>query len=136
EVPSMEEQREQPVLRVEDAMRAAKLPVVRADMTVAGAVAVAEAAGAEDVLVDDRPAGWTTTTLFDLRAATEQSGDVQLGRVLPERRAPHLYHDHRLETALSHIKDWRMLPVLHRADPAKIVGVIALEDILQAYDTL
>ncbi|MEO8724561.1 MAG: chloride channel protein [Acidobacteriaceae bacterium] len=137
ELPSMEEQREQPVLRVEDAMRPAKLPVLSSSATIAEAISVAEAAGAEDLMVDDRPNGWAATTLFDLRkSAEEQPRTEPLYRVLSPQRAPHLHPDHRLEVALYHVKDWRLLPVIHRADKYKLVGIIALEDILEAYDRL
>src|SRR5207302_185537 len=58
ELPSMEEQREQPVPRVEDAMRPANLPMLGSSFRVNEAIATAESEGAEHVLVDDRPHGW------------------------------------------------------------------------------
>ncbi len=134
ELPSMEEEREQPVLRVEDAMRPANLPVLPAGTAVGEAIAVAEAEGAEDIIIDDRPNGWTTATLFDMRMAVEENrGAEPLVRVVPQRRAPHLHPDHHLEVALYHIKGWRILPVVHRANQFQIVGVVALEDILETY---
>jgi CIC family chloride channel protein len=138
ELPSMEEQREEPVLRVEDAMRPAKLPVVPSTTSVAAAISIAEAADAEDIMVDDRPNGWAATTLFDLRKAAEaEDGQKQSVRdMLPPERAPHLHPDHRLEFALYHVKGWRILPVIHRADQYQLIGVIALEDILETYGRL
>ncbi|HLJ76709.1 MAG TPA: hypothetical protein VKT75_04820, partial [Acidobacteriaceae bacterium] len=47
--------------------------------------------------------------------------------------APLLHPDHPLDTALRHIYDWPLLPVVHRADPAQLQGVVALPDILNAY---
>jgi chloride channel protein, CIC family len=137
DLPSMEEEREQAVLRVEDAMRPAKLPVLSSTASVAEAIAAAKRQGAEDVMIDDRPNGWTTTTLFDLHEAAEQGKeDAPLSRVVPAKRAPHLHPDQRLEEALYNVNGWRVLPVIHRVEQLKLVGVIALEDILQTYERL
>ena len=134
ELPSMEEQREEVVLRVEDAMRPATLPVCPSWENITYAIAAAETAHAEEVMIDDRPFGWTSITLFDLRKLADEGRSAQaLRSVVPEKRAPHLHPDHRLETALHFVNEWRLLPIVHRADSAQLVGVISLEDILETY---
>ena len=137
ELPSMEEQREQPVPRVEDAMRPANLPMLGSSFRVNEAIASTEAEGAEHVLVDDRPNGWSLTTLFELRTARDEGkGDAELRDIMGKKRAPHLYPDHKLETVLLHIEDWELLPVIHRADPYLVVGVVSLDDVMKAYERL
>ena len=46
---------------------------------------------------------------------------------------PLLHPDHPLDTALRHIYDWPLLPVVHRADLTQLQGVVSLPDILNAY---
>jgi CBS domain-containing protein len=43
-----------------------------------------------------------------------------------------VYPDQPLETALRLIQGRPVLPVVHRADPRQIVGVISLNDIVTA----
>jgi CBS domain-containing protein len=46
---------------------------------------------------------------------------------------PHLYPDQDLEEALRFASKWPLIPVLSRADISRLLGVIALADILEAF---
>jgi CBS domain-containing protein len=46
---------------------------------------------------------------------------------------PHLHPDHSLDIAMRRIGEWPLLPVVHRADMKKLVGVVSLADILETY---
>ena len=67
ELPSMEEQREEGILRVEDAMRPALDPVLDAQETVEQALQKAESAMENEVLVRLSPRGWSSVAKEELR---------------------------------------------------------------------
>ena len=37
------------------------------------------------------------------------------------------------DRALRQISDWPFLPVVHRADPAMLIGIISVQDVINAY---
>ncbi|MGE5205231.1 MAG: chloride channel protein [Chlamydiota bacterium] len=135
DLPSMEEQREEPLLHVEDAMRAPRTPLLTGEEPVKVALRELEQS-TEPLLLFRLPDGaWRGVTRKKLAEMTDQ-GDSEL----PLKSAagnnslvPFLHPDHPLDTALRHIYDWPLLPVVHRADPARLQGVVSLPDILNAY---
>jgi CIC family chloride channel protein len=134
ELPSMEEQREEGILRVEDAMRPLEGPVLDARETVDQALQKAEGSTAEDLLVRLSPNGWNAITKQQLRTmAAEGKGAVALGSLLSIRRIPDLHPDHPLETALRYVDRWPLVPVVSRADFGQLEGVISQRDILERY---
>ena len=134
ELPSMEEQREEGILRVEDAMHPVEGPVLDAQETVDQALRKAEASTAEDMLVRLSPNGWNSTTKQQLQAmATEGKGAIALQSLLPIRRIPALHPDHPLETALRYVDRWPLVPVVSRADIRQLEGVISQRDVLDRY---
>jgi CIC family chloride channel protein len=134
ELPSMEEQREEGVLHVEDAMRPVAGVVLDARETVDQALAKVEGGTGEDLLVRLSPSGWSSVTRLHLRAmADEGKGEASLGSLLPIRRVPELHPDHPLETALRHVDRWPLLPVVSRADVRQLEGVITERDVLERY---
>jgi chloride channel protein, CIC family len=131
QLPSMEEQREERLLRVEDAMRPVDVPVLESQRSVGEALKSARAQGADDVLVNDPPFGWSSLRATALQELADNGGSGQtIAQHLPEARMPQIYPDNRLEVALRHISHWSFLPVLHRADPQKLVGLISMRDIM------
>lgn len=134
ELPSMEEQREERVHRVEDAMRAVDVPVVNSQQTIERAIALADEQNASEMLIDDPPFGWcsvSTSALEDL--ARDGKAQITIAHILPETRMPQIYPDNRLEVALRHIAHWPFLPVIHRADPRQLVGLISLRDVMRTF---
>ncbi|HTM40832.1 MAG TPA: chloride channel protein, partial [Terriglobales bacterium] len=120
DLPSMEEQREQPLLHVEDAMRAPRTPLLTGEEPVKVALRDLEQS-TEPLLLFRSPDGlWRGVTRTKLAGLAEQ-GDADLplkDAAAPNSLAPLLHPDHPLDTALRHIYDWPLLPVVHRADPA------------------
>ena len=134
ELPSMEEQREEGILRVEDAMRPMEGPVLDAQETVDQALQKAELSPAADLLVRLSPVGWNSITKQALRAmADEGKGTAILGSLLPIRRIPDVHPDHPLETALRYVDRWPLVPVVSRADFRQLEGVISERDVLERY---
>ena len=83
DLPSMEEQREEGILRVEDAMRPATNPVVDADESLDHAFQLADAKTSDVLLVRLNPTGWSSLTRQELEIMIKEGkGDLTLGSVL------------------------------------------------------
>jgi CIC family chloride channel protein len=134
ELPSMEEQREQIVLRVEDAFRQPNVPPLQASDTLARALEILETSS-EDCLLVRFPTGrWACIARKDLpEIAAKHPKETQLREVLTTARLPILHPDQRLDDALRFIQGHQLLPVIGRAGSRKLEGVISLPDILAAY---
>jgi CIC family chloride channel protein len=126
ELPSMEEQREEGTLRVEDAMRPASREVLD---TVLGAndsldqvLQAWDAKFPEVRLVRMDPTGWSSITRPALEIMVKEGkGNLTLGSALSGRQILFLHPDNPL------------LPVVSRADFRELEGVISQEDVLRRY---
>jgi len=135
DLPSLEEQREQTVLRVEDAMKPPPALILNGDDSVEQALRrVQDLPGT--FLVRISPSGWNSTTSDTLkRLSGEGKGEMTLGSALSVGHLPYLHPDHTLEAALRHVYQFPVVPVVHRADLRRLVGVISREDVLKQYRT-
>jgi chloride channel protein, CIC family len=134
DLPSMEEQREEGILRVEDAMRAVTDPVLDAQETVDRALIEVEKSAADEFLVRLSPSGWNTVKKQQLRTMIDEGkGGFSLGSLLPIRQIPYVHPDQPLETALRYVDRWPLVPVVSRADFRKLDGVISQRDVLERY---
>jgi CIC family chloride channel protein len=133
DLPSLEEQREQTVLRVEDAMKPAPVPVLEAKDSVEQALRrVQDIPGS--FLVRLLPSGWRSVTADTLKKlAGEGKGELTLGSALPGPNLPYLHPDLTLEAALRHVHHVQVVPVVNRADFRRLEGVISREDVLEKY---
>jgi CBS domain-containing protein len=130
----MEEQREENILHVEDAMQLVSVPVLTPEETVDRALQEAVSSGADSVLVRLRPEGWSSVTRDELQAMVDTDmGGATVSSVLNDRRIPYLHPDHPLETALRYVERWPIVPVVSRADFRKLEGVISQRDVLERY---
>jgi len=134
DLPSLEEQREERVLRVEDAMQVAPRPVLEDADTVADANQRVTQSQADVYLVRLNPTGWTTVTQEMLaRLAKEGKAEMTLGSALPTGRLPYLHPDLPLELALRYVYQAPIVPVVSRADFGKLEGVISRDAVLNKY---
>ena len=134
ELPSMEELREEDVLRVEDAMRPVEGPVLDSEKSLDLALIQLDGTGAEDVLVRMSPSGWNSVDKKQLQElATQGKGGSKLGSLLPIRQLPFLHPDHPLEIALRYVDRWPVVPVVNRADFRKLEGVVTQRAVLERY---
>jgi len=134
ELPSMEEQREEGVLHVEDAMQRPENPVLDAEETLSEALVRADASEGEEMLVRMSPSGWSLVTRQQLRTLlSEGKGASKLVSLLPSKMIPYLHPDHPLETALRYVDRWPVVPVVSRADFRQLDGVITQRDVLERY---
>jgi chloride channel protein, CIC family len=150
ELPSMEEQREESILRVEDAMRPPAKLVLEAGDTVERAARLADQepddkkegrqAQADDVLlVRLRSGGWSSVTREELKAMAEKGKDEGKGTQTLESilagtgQIPYLHPDHPLDMALRYVDRWPLVPVVNRANLRKLEGVVSQRDVLARY---
>lgn len=137
DLPSMEEQREEDILQVEDAMHPPDAPVLEADGSLSIAAKQIEDSKTEHFLVRLNPVGWGSISknLLQTRLG-EGKGEFTLGSILDVRNLPYLHPDHPLEMALRYIYQWPLVPVVSRADFRKLEGVITQKTVLARYETL
>ena len=134
DLPSMEEQREENILRVEDAMQPANGPVLDAESTLDAAMKMLDHSELEQILVRLSPTGWGSVAKQELLTMANQGhGATTLAALLPVTRVPYLHPDHPLETALRYVDRWPLLPVVSRADFRKLEGVLTQRDVLERY---
>lgn len=134
ELPSMEEQREEGVLHVEDAMQRVKGPVLDAEKPLAEALREADPTEFQHLLVRMSPSGWSTVSKQELLEwAAKGKSTARLGSLLGGELVPNLHPDHPLETALRYVDRWPVIPVVSRADFRQLEGVISERDVLERY---
>lgn len=133
-LPSMEHRREALVRRVEDAMRPPPIVLPRT-IEIRDAIRLAEESAATELLVHVRTHAWVLASVADLQAmASDGKGHLAVGAVLGlATPLPIVHPDEPLDAALTAMGDAKLLPVVHRAEPGRLVGAVTLEDILKAY---
>jgi len=134
DLPSMEEQREEDILRVEDAMRPLGDPVLDAQETVDRVLQQLDSSSSEVLLVRLNPTGWSSVAKQDLRRmANEGKGSFTVASLLSVQQVPYLHPDHSLDVALRYVDRWPLVPVVSRADYRKLEGVVSRSDVLKRY---
>jgi CIC family chloride channel protein len=134
ELPSLEEQREEVILRVEDAMKAPTAPILNSEDRLQDAMRRVQDSRDETFLVRMSPAGWSLITRDLLRRVIgEGKGEMSLRSVLSIRQLPSLFPDLPLDVALRYINSVPLIPVVNRADQRKLEGIISSEAVLKRY---
>jgi CIC family chloride channel protein len=134
ELPSMEEQREESILRVEDAMQSPSDPVLSPEETIDQAMRLSAQAVHDVLLVRMHPSGWSSVSKADISArAQEGKGEATVESVLSGDPVPSLHPDLPLDTALRYVDRWPLVPVVNRADLSELEGVITQRDVLERY---
>lgn len=133
DLPSMEEQREERILRVEDAVQPVPQVILEATETVAQARQRIQNAEGDFFLVRMAPTGWGSITQDALaRFAREGKQEMALGSLCADR-LPYLHPDLTLETALRYVYQAQLVPVVSRADFLELEGVISRDAVLSKY---
>jgi chloride channel protein, CIC family len=134
DLPSMEEQREESTLHIEDALRTVAVPVVESSATLGSVDHLVSEAGGAGCIVRLADGSWYALGGDDLAAASAAfAPDATVQRVLKEDRTPILFPDMPLDAALHHFPRWPFLPVLNRASRGTLEGMLTLEDVLKRY---
>ena len=133
-LPSLEEQREEEILRVEDAMKPAPHIILDAGASLEDVSVRTSDLPIDSFLVRMSPSGWSILSrdLVD-RMMKEGKGALSLGSVLPIQRLPYLYPDLPLDAALRCVNQSDIIPVVNRADLRKLEGIVTRDDVLSRY---
>ncbi|HUK36399.1 MAG TPA: chloride channel protein [Vicinamibacterales bacterium] len=133
ELPSMEEEREAEITSVGDAMREADAITFSGAETVDRGVMRSNQVESDYFLVTLGAAEWGAASRAQLKFwQGEGRGSDLLSTVVPAIARPYLYPDQSVEVALRMLREQPVAPVVHRADPARLVGMLAVEDLLRA----
>jgi chloride channel protein, CIC family len=131
DLPSLEEERELPLLRVEDAMRPPLGQILTGQMALKEAQEHVQGSAQDFFVVGMRGDDWSgigRTSLLEISADPE----APLSKLL-KVQLPYLHPDHPLDTALRLIGEWPLLPVVHRANSQQLLGVVSLSDVMRTY---
>ncbi len=133
-LPSLEETREEAILRVEDAMLPVPPVILSAEEYVdANARRVTDTVES-DFLVRMHPSGWNVISRERLlRLFQEGKGEHTLSSSLPMQSLPSLFPDLPLYSAISYVSDFPLVPVVNRADSQQLEGIISRDSVFQRY---
>lgn len=134
ELPSMEEQREESILRVEDAMQPPIEPVFDSDELIDWISQPGESEIPTIALIRMHPAGWSSLGHDEFKTLIEsEKNGTNIAEVLAEHQVPVIHPDQPLDVALRYVDRWPLIPVVSRADFSKLEGVITEHDVLERY---
>jgi chloride channel protein, CIC family len=134
DLPSMEEQREEMVLHLEDALRPVTFPVFPGNATLHEVSQQLGQAEAPILLVKLHDGSWYSMNRNDFTSlAACQTPDTPLERALGPDRVPLLFPDLPLDSAIPYFSRWPVLPIQNRASKGVLEGVVSLDDVLSRY---
>jgi chloride channel protein, CIC family len=133
-LPSLEEEREEAILRVEDAMLQVPKTILKGQDYVDASARRVQDSTDSVFLVMMHPNGWTSIRKEQLqRSFQEGKGEHTLASVLPAQPLPSLYPDLPLDSALRYVNAYSLVPVVNRADSHRLEGVISRESVFKKY---
>jgi CIC family chloride channel protein len=155
-LPSMEEQREESNLHLEDAIHPIAIPVLQGSDTLASAAAVLEQYNndgeAQPILIQCSDGLWYAARRHEVEAIfagssgnpespsestvtepSESDANATLEQRLGPERTPVLFPDLPLASALPHFRRWPFLPVTNRAVRGALEGAVSMDDVLKRY---
>jgi CIC family chloride channel protein len=134
DLPSMEEQREEKPLHIEDALEPLAVPIVQGSDAIRAVSAAAAEAHASAVLVRIPDGSWYAMTIDELTAAAATlTPDTPVERAIKADRVPILFPDLPLDNTLHYFPRWPLLPVLNRANRGTPEGIVTLNGVLKRY---
>ena len=138
DLPSMEEQREESNLHLEDAMLPVNVPVLQGSETIADVPAILAHyenwTGIPALLVHCPDGLWYSARPEELETLISSAGaDTRLSDQLGAERTPILFPDLPLASALPYFQRWPLLPITNRAMRGSLEGLVSLEDVLKRF---
>jgi CIC family chloride channel protein len=141
-LPSMEEQREESNLHLEDAMHPVAVPVLQAGGSLEDAAKeLAQHGGLKEApvaLIRYLNGSWYAAKSEELAAifanpAGKDGSGQSLGGRFGMERTPLLFPDLPLDSVLPYFERWPLLPISNRAIRGALEGVVSLDDVLRRY---
>ncbi|RRA49012.1 chloride channel protein [Acidipila sp. EB88] len=135
DLPSMEEQREEVGLHLEDALTPLRVPLLRSTESLTAAVNQLSLNPEERAMVVQMQDGSCyVLQAFELAMLVQITPEsTTLQKALPAERTPLLFPDLPLDSALRHLSRWPLLPISNRASKGTLEGMVTLEDVLARY---
>lgn len=134
DLPSIEEQREEAALHIEDAVQPVSVPVVRDSDTLQMVSQTLTQEHAPACIVRLIDGSWYALSAEELTSASATlTPEAPIHRALRADRTPHLFPDMPLDSALHYFPRWPVLPILNRASRETLEGVLSLADVLRCY---
>jgi CIC family chloride channel protein len=136
DLPSMEEQREESDLHLEDAIDRAEMTTFRGSDSPAAMLQVSREKPLAVFLIQCSDVRWYAARRDEIEkmALQEQEGQASPVEVLlGQERTPTLFPDQQLDSALPYFSRWPLLPVTKRAVRGALEGVVTLEGVLKRY---
>ena len=133
-LPSLEEEREEAILRVEDAMLPVPKTILNGQDYVDASARRVQDSPDSIFLVQMHPTGWNVISKEQLqRLFQEGKGEHTLASVLPAQPLPSLYPDLPLDSALRYVNAYSLVPVVNRADSRRLEGIISRDSVFRRY---
>lgn len=133
-LPSLEEEREEAILRVEDAMAPAPPVTLSAADYVDAAARRIENSTQTFFPVRLEPSGWGAITRDEIeRRFHEGKKEHRLGSLISAQPLPSLYPDLPLDSALRFVQSYPFIPVVNRANPQKLEGIVSSQSVFAKY---
>ena len=134
QLPSLEEEREEAILRVEDAMLPPPAIILNASDYIDAAARRIEDSDQTVFPVRLQPSGWSAVPRdLVMRLCNEGKGEHTLGSLISPQSLPSLYPDLPLDSALRFVQSYPLVPVVNRANPQKLEGVISSQSVFAKY---
>ncbi|HTZ58902.1 MAG TPA: chloride channel protein [Acidobacteriaceae bacterium] len=134
DLPSMEEQREESVLHLEDALHPVNIPIFPGAATLQEISTQLEATQAPAFFVKLPDGSWYAMHRDEFTAvAATQTPDTRIELALKPERLPVLFPDLPLDSAIPYLSRWPILPIQNRASRGTLEGVVTLDDVLSRY---
>jgi chloride channel protein, CIC family len=135
-LPSLEEEREETILHVEDAILPVPPIILSAEDYIDANARRVQNSSEPAFLVRMHPSGWSLITREQLqRMDREGKGELTLASVLPKQTLPSLYPDLTLDSALRYVNNYALIPVVNRADSRRLEGIISRDSVFAKYGT-
>src|SRR5215469_11628463 len=142
-LPSMEEEREENELRLEDAIEPMEYPVVAGSDSIGQILSANKKQGLLDapyILVQCND-GWYAARKDEMEKLITASADIAVGAgtqhsledQIGKERTPVVFPDQPLAVALSYFQRWPVLPVSNRAVRGVLEGLVSLDGVLRRY---
>ena len=137
DLPSLEEQREEVPLHIEDALQPLSVPVVHGRDTIANVSAAIASASVSAFLIQMPDSSWYAMTMDELTGASAAlTPETPVERAAKQDRVPVLFPDLPLDSTLPYFPRWPLLPVLNRASRGTLEGMITLNGVLKRYQSV
>jgi len=136
ELPSLEEQREETPLHIEDALEPLSVPIVQGREPISAVSAAVAQTSASAILVQIHDGTWYAMTADELTgAAAARTPETPIEQALKPDRLPTLFPDLPLDNALPYFPRWPVIPIINRASRGTLEGIVTLSAILKRYQS-